>query len=102
MAKKISSKKSSVGQKQVFTIIAPGAMSVQLMGDFTHWQKNPIPMEKGAQGVWQATVELLPGTHHYRFFVDGQWYDDPECTLRVPNPYGGENMVRQVKASATA
>ena len=102
MAKKINSKSSGIGQKQTFTITAPGAVSVQLMGDFTHWQKNPISMEKGAQGVWRTTVELAPGTHHYRFFVDGEWHNDPECTLRVPNPFGEENMVRQVSASGMA
>lgn len=102
VAKKLSSKNGSMGVKQTFTITAPGAVSVQLMGDFTHWQKQPISMEKGAKGVWRTTVELTPGTHHYRFFVDGEWCDDPECTVRVPNPYGGENMVREVRASATA
>jgi hypothetical protein len=39
---------------------------------------------------------LEPGTYHYRFLVDGQWRDDPECTLRVDNPYGSNNAVRQV------
>jgi hypothetical protein len=39
---------------------------------------------------------LEPGTHHYRFLVDGEWRDDPECALRTQNPYGGENMTRQV------
>jgi hypothetical protein len=28
--------------------------------------------------------------------VDGQWCEDPECTVRVPNPFGGFDMVRQV------
>ena len=102
MAKKMKSKDGNSGRKQAFAITAPGAVSVQLMGDFTNWQKNPISMEKGAKGIWQATVELAPGTHHYRVFVDGEWHNDPECTLRVPNPYGGENMVRQVRASGTA
>lgn len=71
-------------------------MSVQLVGDFTHWQEKPIPMQKGADGIWRATVEVQLGAHHYRFLVDGQWRDDPECTLRVPNPYGSQNAVRQV------
>ena len=102
MTKKTSSKNVGMDVKQIFTITAHGAMSVQLMGDFTNWQNNPINMEKGAKGVWQATVELAPGTHHYRFFVDGEWHDDPACTLRVPNPYGGENMVRQVRAFGAA
>ncbi|MGB7747314.1 MAG: glycogen-binding domain-containing protein [Verrucomicrobiia bacterium] len=102
MAKKINSISSSVGRKQTFTLNAPGAASVQLMGDFTQWQNRPIGMKKGAKGVWRATVKLAPGTHHYRFFVDGEWHDDPECTLRVPNPYGGENMICQVRASDAA
>ena len=53
-------------------------------------------MQKGRDGVWTASVDLPPGKHHYRFIVDSEWRDDPECTLRVPNPYGSENMVRRV------
>ena len=81
---------------QTFSITAPTAMSVQLVGDFTHWQEKPIAMKKDHGGVWKIHVELAPGTHHYRFLVDGQWRDDPECTVRVPNPFGGQNAVRQV------
>ena len=84
------------GKTQTFSYAAPTAMSVQLVGDFTDWQQKPINMQKGADGVWWATVELLPGKHLYRFLVDGQWRDDPECALRVPNPYGGEDSVREV------
>jgi 1,4-alpha-glucan branching enzyme len=82
--------------KQTFRISAPTAMSVLLVGDFTHWQKHGIPMQKGKDGIWVATVELSPGKHGYRFIVDGDWQDDPECTFRVSNPYGSQNMVRQV------
>jgi 1,4-alpha-glucan branching enzyme len=53
-------------------------------------------MQKTKDGIWVATVELLPGKHSYRFIVDGDWRDDPECILRVSNPYGSQNMVRQV------
>jgi 1,4-alpha-glucan branching enzyme len=88
--------KKAKGKTQTFLFTAPTAMSVQLVGDFTQWQKTPIPMQQGPGGVWQATVQLEPGEHHYRFLVDGQWRDDPECTLRVPNPYGGMNSVRKV------
>jgi 1,4-alpha-glucan branching enzyme len=81
---------------QAFSFNAPAAMSVQLVGDFTHWQKSPINLKKDEGGVWRTRVKLAPGTYHYRFLVDGQWRDDPECTLRVNNPYGGDNAVRQV------
>jgi 1,4-alpha-glucan branching enzyme len=81
---------------QSFSFAAPTAMSVQLVGDFTHWKNEPINMKKGPDGVWHASVTLSPGDHHYRFLVDGQWRDDPECTLHVPNPYGGQDSVRRV------
>jgi 1,4-alpha-glucan branching enzyme len=88
-------KKSKV-IKQEFGFRAPAALSVQLVGDFTHWQKSPISLRKDADGLWRTTVQLAPGVYHYRFLVDGQWRDDPECALRVPNPFGGEDMAREV------
>ena len=82
--------------QQTFSITAPDALTVMLVGDFTHWEEKPIHLKKAAGGVWSTTVDLPTGTHHYRFIVDGQWCDDPECTLRVPNPYGTQDSVRQV------
>ena len=81
---------------QAFAFTDPNAVSVQLVGDFTHWKEQPINMRKDADGVWRAAVELAPGEHYYRFLVDGQWRDDPECRLHVPNPYGGQDAVRRV------
>jgi len=83
-------------RNQTFRIAAPAARKVVLVGDFTDWQERPILMKKDEAGIWSATVGLPPGQHHYLFIVDGAWHDDPECTLRVPNPFGGHNMVRRV------
>jgi len=96
MAKKTTSRNGSNSQKQAFAFSAPNARSVQLVGDFTHWQERPINLQKGVDGTWRTTVELQPGVHHYRFLVDGEWRDDPECALRTPNPFGSEDMLRQV------
>lgn len=95
MARKSNHDKSK--RTQTFSITAPTAQSVQLVADFTHWKEKPLNLEKEANGVWRVTVELEPGEHHYRFLVDGQWRDDPECTVRVPNPYGSQDAVRQVR-----
>lgn len=70
-------------------------MSVLLVGDFTHWQRGGLPLRQNQHGVWEVTVALPPGQHSYRFVVDGEWRDDPECKLRVLNPFGGHNMVRE-------
>lgn len=93
----MAKKHNGNGSDQTFSITAPDAMSVQLVGDFTHWQSKPVSMHRESGGVWRATVHLEPGSHHYRFLVDGQWRDDPECQVQVANPYGGRNAVRQVK-----
>ena len=85
-----------IATKQTFRFTCPAAISVLLVGDFTHWQERGIPMRKGKDGIWTATVSLAPGKHSYRFLVDGEWQDDPECKLRVSNPYGSQDMVRQV------
>ena len=83
-------------RNQTFAISAPDASSVQLAGDFTHWDQKPVNLQKGADGVWRTVLELTPGEHYYRFLVDGQWRDDPDCALHVPNPYGSQDAVRQV------
>ena len=83
-------------KNQTFRLEAPTAKKVLLVGDFTNWQQQPIPMKKGTDGIWTASVGLPLGAHNYLFIVDGAWRDDPECPLRVPNPYGGQNMVRKV------
>lgn len=89
-------KTTTIIPKQQFTMNAPGATSVCLVGDFTHWQERPIPMKRGKSGVWKAAVSLQPGTHHYRFLVDGEWRDDPECQLHAPNPFGSQDDVRVI------
>lgn len=93
---RITKTENSNGKSQTFSISAPTAMSVQLVGDFTHWQEKPINLQKASHGIWKATIKLEPGSHHYRFLVDGQWRDDPECTVRVSNPYGSHDTVREV------
>ena len=84
---------------QEFFYSAPEANSVQLVGDFTHWQSKPINLVKQADGVWKTSIALAGGTYHYRFLVDGTWRDDPQCTLRIPNIFGSHNMVREVSNS---
>jgi 1,4-alpha-glucan branching enzyme len=88
--------KSNDHRKQRFAITAPDASSVQLVGDFTHWTKQPINLRRGTNGVWETTVDLRRGAHLYRFLIDGQWRDDPKSIVMVPNPYGSHDAVAQV------
>jgi Glycogen recognition site of AMP-activated protein kinase len=84
------------GKIQNFSYDSPTAQRVQLVGDFTNWQEQPINLQKRSNGMWLTALRLQRGTHYYRFLVDGQWCDDPECFLFVPNPFGSLNAVRHV------
>jgi 1,4-alpha-glucan branching enzyme len=84
------------GRIRNFSYLAPAAMSVQLVGDFTCWQAQPINLRKTPNGWWWTAVRLGPGTHYCRFLVDGQRRDDPECPLSARNPFGSQNAVRRV------
>jgi 1,4-alpha-glucan branching enzyme len=88
--------KTTTKRKETFELVEPLAGNVQLVGDFTGWQRRPIELERQKDGVWRATVPLEPGAHEYRFLVDGQWRDDCRCEARRANPFGGENCVREV------
>lgn len=80
-------------EKVVFSFTAPEAKSVMLAGDFTGWQESPIELKKSRDGTWKKTVSLSPGRYEYRLLVDGQWQDDPACSTRQPNQFGGSNCV---------
>ncbi|KAJ2109317.1 Cruciform DNA binding protein, partial [Coemansia sp. RSA 922] len=67
---------------------ADDATVVELLGTFgssadEHW--SPIPMTKGEDGKFEATVDgLLPGTlYFYKFKVDGEWVVDPKAETAV-------------------
>jgi len=93
-AKRIA-KATSAKTKQTFALAAPDADKVMLAGDFTEWDSAPKSMRKLKSGVWKTSVNLEKNKKiQYRFLVDGQWVDDPECQDRIPNGFGGENCVR--------
>lgn len=84
-------------RKVTFSLAAPEAGIVELLGDFTGWEQSPVPLRKTKNGAWSRQVSLSPGRYEYRFRVDGRWQDDPACTERAANCFGSENCVRVVE-----
>ena len=63
-----------------FRLIAPEAKQVTLQpgGGDNGLGKKAIPMERGPDGNWSATVSKpVPGFHYYWFVVDGAIVNDP-------------------------
>jgi 1,4-alpha-glucan branching enzyme len=89
--------KEKRSKKVIFSLHAPEAGSVILGGDFNNWDQTKHAMKKDKKGVWKVSLSLPPGTHQYRFFVDGEWRSDPASSDFVGNPFGTVNCVRQVE-----
>ncbi|ASK28932.1 hypothetical protein CEY12_01865 [Chryseobacterium sp. T16E-39] len=50
-----------------------GAETVELIGDFTGWQKQPIKMKK-EKGYWYCEIAIPEGKYQYKFLIDGVYY----------------------------
>jgi 1,4-alpha-glucan branching enzyme len=83
-------------QKVTFALLAPEAQRVILLGDFSGWERQPVNMKRLKDGRWEATLSLAEGKYEYRYLVDGQWRDDPDCPARAPNAFGSQNCIRIV------
>lgn len=88
----------NLGKKRVsFSAHAPHAREVAVAGTFNNWDPSARPMKRGDKGDWKVIFFLPRGTYEYRFVIDGIWTDDPCCTTRCRNQYGGENCILEVK-----
>jgi hypothetical protein len=79
-----------------FRFEKPDAQSVELMGEFNNWKAQPMTKQSG--GTWTITVSLPPGTHGYKFLVNGtDWYFDPKNSNRK-TVAGIENSAMEIAA----
>lgn len=88
-----------VEDEVVFSIAAPGANEVYLVGDFNNWNPTYEKMEARG-GRFEVRLFLLPGTYRYKFVVDGEWISDPD---NLPaDPSGGSVVAIVERAGALA
>ena len=78
-----------------FVIVARGASTVSLVGDFNDWDLRATPMRRSdAAGVWSVTVPLAPGRYRYAFLVDGTtWRADPGAPRALEDDFDRPNSV---------
>jgi 1,4-alpha-glucan branching enzyme len=80
------------GGQARFTLRAPGATRVAVIGDFNDWDPARGAMTRaGPDGPWTAVVDLRPGRHAYAFVVDGQVRRPPGAAEYAPDGFGGQN-----------
>jgi 1,4-alpha-glucan branching enzyme len=83
-------------KKIQFIIEAVNAKKVSLVGEFNNWNPDADPMQIDKNGKWAKTKMLSPGNIEYKFWVDGQWIQDPENMRTCPNCFGTLNNVVKV------
>ena len=52
-----------------FRVWAPNAQAVHLVGDFTNWVENQIPMERNEFGVWEVFTSLAQESQIYKYHI---------------------------------
>ena len=75
-----------------FTLKAPDAVEVILMGDFNRWNEKKHQMKKREDGSWKKDVIIPAGRYEYKFLVDGRWQIDPKNEV-CPNCFGSLNNI---------
>jgi hypothetical protein len=82
-----------------FVLVAPGAKSVALVGDFNDWDAAVTPLRRATGGAWSTAVKLPAGRHRYAFVVDGvRWIADPAAPPAPDDDFGSPGSVVTVGA----
>ncbi|MHB1869191.1 MAG: 1,4-alpha-glucan branching protein GlgB, partial [Nitrososphaerales archaeon] len=83
----------------LFTVWAPNARSVALVGDFNHWQvgENPM-MVRGSSGVWELFVPRLKESEVYKFAIK----TNAGKILLKTDPYAFRTEIRPRTAAIVA
>ena len=79
-----------------FSVWAPNARSVSVVGDFNNWDRTAHPMQPVQQsGIWDIFVPGVKAGDLYKFAVEtSQGY-----TVLKADPYGNQSQLRPDNAS---
>ncbi|MEM7800600.1 MAG: isoamylase early set domain-containing protein, partial [Chloroflexota bacterium] len=74
------------------------AESAALVGDFTEWESDSIPMKRLKDGSFSATVSLETGKEYqYRYLLDEtRWENDWAPDAYTPNEFGTDNSIVKI------
>lgn len=83
------------GEGQRIRLRAPGATTVELMGDFTGWRV--VPLAQVGDGNWELTLALEPGLYRLNVRVDSGPWSAPSGMPVVTDDFGGTVGILQVE-----
>jgi hypothetical protein len=85
---------SAEGESVRFTLVAPTAHRVALVGDFDAWSAPGRAMRRSVDGrTWEVDVRLGPGRYIFAYMVDGALRVDPAAAQAVEDDFGVPSSV---------
>jgi 1,4-alpha-glucan branching enzyme len=78
-----------------FTVLAPGAKQVFLVGSFNGWATEATPMKiVDGSALWSVDVPLKKGEYTFMYLIDGaRWITPPLAQDFVTDGFGQTNGV---------
>jgi 1,4-alpha-glucan branching enzyme len=52
-----------------FVVVCREAQKVFVVGDFNRWSASATPMQETERDVWQLSLDLPRGNHHFSYFI---------------------------------
>jgi hypothetical protein len=80
---------------EIYVEAPPGTGRMEVMGDFTFWE--PVPMERDGSN-WAVRLEIPPGTHHFGFLADGEWFLPADAPDAVSDDWGRKNATMVIES----
>jgi chromosome partitioning protein len=76
-------------REAAFTIEAPAARDVYVVGDFNDWKiGDESRLVNRENAWWEKRMKLAHGRYRYQFVVDGEWTPDSKNGERERNVFG--------------
>ncbi|MFH1754624.1 MAG: alpha amylase N-terminal ig-like domain-containing protein [Candidatus Latescibacterota bacterium] len=76
---------------------ASAGADVFLAGTFNNWSATANQMtDDDGDGIFEYTMDLVPGRYEYKFVVNGTWYEDLNAAEFVDDTHGGRNSILNV------
>lgn len=72
------------------TLYAPGAVAVEISGDFTDWHPIALSRNRARADAWEGTFKISRGIHRINVRRDGGRWLAPAGTTRSADDYDGE------------
>ncbi len=85
-------KSEKISQKFTYNPIGKTCHKVQIKGEMNAWNPNNTNLKLN-NGIWEASIEIEPGTYQYLYVIDGIEMLDPSNPEKISNGMGGFNSI---------